>query len=130
MLITRINLICTHKNEDPAPPILAPHTPHERNPISQDATKRTSQTSSRKEQRNTELSLISTIPHAQIENDTREQTTFRDTKEETNGKEAGFASQDALECCDDTPYDGQSGQPELWRCALHDNLARYLAGGQ
>lgn len=58
--------------------------------------------------------FVSLIPHTQIKDDTGEETTLCDTKEEADGKEAGEILGDTHEGANNAPCEGQGGEPESW----------------
>jgi hypothetical protein len=78
----------TYQDEYPPPPSVSTHTLHKPNSIRQDSTKRTGQTSSREKQGHPVVTLRPSIPHRQVENYTREQSTFCNTEEEACGQES------------------------------------------
>lgn len=53
--------------------------------------------------------FVTLVPHAQIERDTGNEPTFRDTEEEADGEESGEILGDAHEGAYDTPDQGESG---------------------
>ena len=67
--------------------------------------------------------FLTLVPHGKVEDDTGKETAFRHTKEESGDEKAGEVLSDAEEGGDNTPCDGQSWQPELWACALEDDVA-------
>jgi len=63
------------------------------------------------------------IPHTQIENHTRKQSAFRDTKEEPRDDESGEVLRYAEEGGDDTPGEHEGWEPEARGGAFEDYVA-------
>lgn len=58
--------------------------------------------------------FVSLIPHTQVKDDTGEETTLGDTKEEADSKETREILGDTHEGANDAPCEGQGGEPESW----------------
>lgn len=94
--------------------------------ISQNTTKRTSEGGSTEEQRDSELSLPSLVPHGEIVDDTRKESGLSDTEEEAGHKEACEVLDHSHQSSNNAPQNGQRGQPEPRRSSLEDDVAGNL----
>ena len=68
----------------------------------------------------------SPVPHAQVEHDSREETAFCDTEEETDDEESREILGDAHEGANDTPCEGEGREPKSWSCEFEDDIERDL----
>ena len=68
--------------------------------------------------------FISFVPHAQIEHDSREESTFCDAQKEAGDKESGETLSESHEGTNDTPCEGDCRKPESRRCELEHEIAR------
>ena len=67
--------------------------------------------------------FIPLVPHAQIEHDSGEESTFCDAQEETSDKESGETLSESHEGANDTPCEGDGRKPESRRCDFEDEIA-------
>lgn len=66
---------------------------------------------------------MAAIPHCDEVIDTREETTFSDTKEDAAGQKALEVVYQAHTSHDETPAEHDEGQPDTWAEALHHHVA-------
>ena len=79
-MVKVLDPIFTNQNEDPSPASVVSNAAHMTDTPGQDTTESAGQRSATEEQRDPVLSLLTLVPHTQIIHNTREQTTFCDTK--------------------------------------------------
>jgi hypothetical protein len=82
----------------------------------------TRKSGSAEEQSDAEMLLVSLVPHAKIEHDSREEPAFRDAQTEAGGEQPGEILREPHESADDPPYDCNSGKPESRRRPFEDNV--------
>ena len=58
--------------------------------------------------------FVAFVPHAHIEYAPGDESTINDADEETDSKESGEILGDACENTNETPNEGESGQPKPW----------------
>ena len=93
----------TYDNEDPAPAFVPSDTIHEPNSICEDSTKCTCKRRSGEKERNAEVGFCSLVPHRKIEHNSREESTFSDTEEESSNHESRIALCYAQASCNNAP---------------------------
>jgi len=70
--------------------------------------------------------FISLVPHAQIEHNSRGESTLCDTQKEADGEESGKILGKAHEGTNDTPCKGEGRKPKPWRRESEDDVRRDL----
>ena len=68
--------------------------------------------------------FISLVPHAQIEHDSRDESTFCDAQKEAGDKESGKTLSESHEGTNNTPCEGDGRKPEPRRCELEHEVTR------
>ena len=89
-------------------------------------TKCTSNSRSGEKQSDTIILLGSPVPHAQVEYNAREETTFCNTEKEAGSKESGEIAGDAHEGTNDTPREGEGRKPKSWSRESEGDIERDL----
>lgn len=109
--------------------------------ISQDTAEGSSESGSRKEQRNSELAFLTFVPtimfsvsagrqrmeslrclpHGQVEHNARKQATFESPQKESRRVEPGCVDHNAKQGCTDAPNHRESRQPKLGCGPLENN---------
>ena len=74
------------------------------------------------EESDTVMLLISSVPHAQIKDDSGEETTLGNTEEEAGGEESGVILGDAHQSTDDTPCKGEGWEPQSGGGEFEDDV--------
>lgn len=77
-------------------------------------------------QSNTVNLFVAFVPHAHIEDASRDEPTVHDTDEETGGEEPGEILGDTRKNTNDTPNEGEGGQPKPWACEFQYDITRDL----
>jgi hypothetical protein len=114
------------QDEDPLPPVETSNALHVSDAPCQRTTEGTGKSCRGEEERHAKLSLFSQVEETEVVDNTREQATLSNAEEESDDEEAREIVYDALECCNNTPDDRQSWQPEPWGCALKNDVARHF----
>ena len=69
------------------------------------------------------MSLISLVPHAEIEHDSGEEPTFCDAQEEAGDEESRETLSETHEGANDPPREGDSRKPKPWSREFEDKIA-------
>jgi hypothetical protein len=78
----------TYNDEDPAPAFETAYAVHESDSVRKDSTKCTGEGGSREEKRNPVMRLCSLVPHREVEDYPRKQSTLCDAQEESSSQES------------------------------------------
>ena len=85
-------------------------------------TKCTGKSGSREKQCKAIMVFASLVPHAQIEDNSWEESTLCDAQEEADDEKSREIASDAHEGTNDAPYEGEGRKPKLWSCELEDDV--------
>ena len=67
--------------------------------------------------------LVPLVPHAHVEDDTGEESTFCDAEEEADGEKPGKVLGDAHKGTNDTPCEGESRKPKSGAREFEDDVS-------
>jgi len=70
---------------------------------------------------------VASVPHGDVEGDTREETTLSETEGSTSSKETVVVLHDTEEGSGNTPENHDEGDPECGTSALHHHVGRDLS---
>ena len=101
-----------------------------RNATYKNSTKCTGECGSGEKESSTVILLVTLIPHAHIEDTSRDEPTLHETEEEAGRDESREVLGDAREGGDCTPGESEGGQPEPWGREFEHDIARNLKQDQ
>lgn len=113
--------------EDPSPPGKACDAIHLRDGGSQEPREGSAERCRRPEQRDPEREFLSSVEAAEVQDDSREQSSFHQAQEEAAGNQAGIVLHKALQSRDDAPGKAKEWNIDARTNLLDDQVGRDLA---